>query len=69
MSVEPIRSLYASSDRASITGLASLAPSRPVTMTIKPSDGRTETIEANHSLTSEEIAWCKAGSALNAAQR
>jgi aconitate hydratase len=56
-------------DRVSITGLASLAPGKPVTVVIKKPDGRTEQIKANHSLTDEQIGWFKAGSALNAAQR
>ncbi len=55
-------------DRVSVTGLAALAPGRPVRVTIRKPDGRTETIEALHSLTDEHIAWFKAGSALNAAQ-
>ena len=29
-------------------------------------DGRTLTIQANHSMTEQQIAWFKAGSALNA---
>ena len=55
-------------DRVSVTGLAALAPGKPVTVTLKKPDGRTETLEALHSLTDEHITWFKAGSALNAAQ-
>ncbi|PYO22262.1 MAG: aconitate hydratase [Candidatus Rokuibacteriota bacterium] len=55
-------------DRVSVTGLAALAPGKPVTVTIKKRDGRTIAIEALHSATDEHIAWFKAGSALNAAQ-
>ncbi len=55
-------------DRVSVTGLAALAPGKPVTVTLKKPDGRTETFEALHSLTDEHITWFKAGSALNAAQ-
>src|SRR3989454_12708805 len=55
-------------DRVSVTGLATLAPGKPVTVTIRKPDGRTETIESLHSLTDEHITWFKAGSALNAAQ-
>src|SRR6266700_1068286 len=55
-------------DRVSVTGLAALAPRKPVTVTIKKRDGRTIAIEALHSATDEHIAWFKAGSALNAAQ-
>jgi aconitate hydratase len=55
-------------DRVGVTGLAGLAPGKPVTVTLRKPDGRTETIEALHSLTDEHITWFKAGSALNAAQ-
>src|SRR5213595_3785655 len=59
---------FEAQDRVSVAGLAKLAPGKPVTVTIRKPDGRTETIEALHSLTDEHIAWFKAGSALNAAQ-
>jgi aconitate hydratase len=55
-------------DRVSVTGLAALAPGKPVRVIIRKPDGRAETIEALHTLTTEQIAWFKAGSALNAAQ-
>jgi aconitate hydratase len=53
-------------DRLSATGLNSLAPGKPVTVMIHKADGRTLTIQANHSMTEQQIAWFKAGSALNA---
>jgi len=53
-------------DRISVTGLQSLAPGKPVVVTIHKTDGRTLTIQANHSMTEQQIAWFKAGSALNA---
>jgi aconitate hydratase len=55
-------------DRLSVTGLAALAPGRPVAVILKKQDGRTVQILANHTLTDEHIEWFKAGSALNAAQ-
>ena len=55
-------------DRVSVTGLQALAPGKPVTLVIKHADGTSETIEAQHSMTQEHIAWFRAGSALNAAQ-
>jgi aconitate hydratase len=58
----------AAQDRVSVTGLAALAPGKPVTVALRKPDGRTETFEALHSATDEHIAWFKAGSALNAAQ-
>jgi aconitate hydratase len=53
-------------DRISVTGLQSLAPGKPVVVTIHKTDGRTLTIQANHSMTEQQLAWFKAGSALNA---
>lgn len=53
-------------DRLSATGLNSLSPGKPVTVVIHKADGRTLTIQANHSMTEQQIAWFKAGSALNA---
>lgn len=53
-------------DRISVTGLQSLAPGKPVVVTIHKTDGHTLTIQANHSMTEQQIAWFKAGSALNA---
>ena len=53
-------------DRISVTGLSALAPGKPVPVTIHKADGRTLTIQANHSMTEQQIAWFKAGSALNA---
>jgi aconitate hydratase A / 2-methylisocitrate dehydratase len=58
----------AADDRVSVTGLATLTPGQPVTVTLKKKDGRVVTFRANHSLTDEQIGWFKAGSALNAAQ-
>jgi len=53
-------------DRISVTGLSSLAPGKPVQVTIHKVDGSALTIQANHSITEQQIAWFKAGSALNA---
>ncbi|MCP9454987.1 MAG: aconitate hydratase [Nitrospira sp.] len=53
-------------DRISVTGLRELAPGKPVTVTIHKADGQTVTIQANHSMTEQQIEWFKAGSALNA---
>jgi aconitate hydratase len=55
-------------DRLSVVGLAALAPGEPVAVDIKKSDGRVERIEALHTMTREQIAWFRAGSALNAGQ-
>ncbi len=49
-----------------MTGLQSLAPGKPVSVTIHKADGKESAIQANHSLTELQIGWFKAGSALNA---
>jgi aconitate hydratase A / 2-methylisocitrate dehydratase len=53
-------------DRISVTGLSSLAPGKPILVTIHKKDGKEITIQANHSMTEPQIVWFKAGSALNA---
>ncbi len=52
-------------DRVAITGLADLAPGRPVTVELHHADGTTDTFEATHSLNDDQLGWFKAGSALN----
>jgi aconitate hydratase len=59
---------FEQNDRVSITGLYTLEPGKPVTVRIKKPDGRALTIQARHSMTREQIAWFRAGSALNAGQ-
>ncbi|HJU04122.1 MAG TPA: aconitate hydratase [Nitrospiraceae bacterium] len=53
-------------DRISIVGLQHLAPGKPVQIVIHKPDGKDVTIQANHSMSEQQIAWFKAGSALNA---
>ncbi|MSR24088.1 MAG: aconitate hydratase [Nitrospiraceae bacterium] len=53
-------------DRISVTGLNGLAPGKPVQVTIHKADGTALTIQTNHSMTEPQLAWFKAGSALNA---
>jgi aconitate hydratase len=53
-------------DRISVTGLNNLAPGKPVQVIIHKTDGTALTIQADHSITDQQIAWFKAGSALNA---
>jgi aconitate hydratase len=59
---------FEQNDRVSITGLYTLEPGKPVTLQIKKPDGRVVSIQARHTMTREQIAWFKAGSALNAGQ-
>ncbi len=57
--------LIEENDRISVTGLASLAPGKPVSIEVHKKDQKV-TLVANHSLTEQQIGWFKAGSALNA---
>ena len=52
-------------DRVSLTGLDALAPGKPVTCTVHHSDGTAETLSLNHSFGESQLAWFRAGSALN----
>jgi aconitate hydratase len=58
--------LFGETDRVSVTGLAQLAPGKPVTAVIIKPGGNSVTIQCQHTLTDEQIGWFKAGSALNA---
>ena len=53
-------------DRISVVGLNNLAPGKPVDIVIHKKDGKEAKIQANHSMTDQQIKWFKAGSALNA---
>jgi aconitate hydratase A / 2-methylisocitrate dehydratase len=55
-------------DRVTISGLAALEPGRSVLVLVKKPDGRVIEIETRHTLTREQIAWFRSGSALNAGQ-
>ncbi|CAG4975442.1 unnamed protein product [Colias eurytheme] len=52
-------------DKISLLGLNGLAPGKPVECEIKHKDGSSERIKLNHSLNEQQIAWFRAGSALN----
>ena len=52
-------------DRLSVVDLAHLAPGKQVTVVIHKASGDVK-IQANHSMTAQQITWFKAGSALNA---
>ena len=56
-------------DRLSVTGLSSLAPGSSLTVVIHHAGGEDETIDVTHSLSDDQIAWFKAGSALNVLMR
>ena len=52
-------------DKLSIIGLIDFAPNKPLKLIIKHKDGSEETIQVNHTFNESQIAWFKAGSALN----
>ena len=52
-------------DRVSILGIKDLAPGKNLEVTIEHENGTTENIQVKHTFTEEQIAWFKAGSALN----
>jgi aconitate hydratase len=57
---------FGEKDRVSVTGLANLAPGKPVEVVVHKANGQDVKTQANHSLTQQQIGWFKAGSALNA---
>ncbi len=58
--------VFEQNDRVSVLGLSTLAPASPVEVKVHKSGGEEVKVLANHSLTSEQIGWFRAGSALNA---
>ncbi|HSQ74339.1 MAG TPA: aconitase family protein, partial [Bacteroidota bacterium] len=52
-------------DRASILGLTTLTPGKPLTLVLKHADGRVDECALNHTFNENQIGWFKAGSALN----
>lgn len=52
-------------DVLDITGLASFAPSKPLTIVLHHIDGTTESFQVNHTYNEQQIEWFKAGGALN----
>nr|AYV89243.1 putative aconitate mitochondrial [Tetranychus evansi] len=52
-------------DRISLIDLKNLAPGKPVKCHITHKDGRKEEIHLNHTMNEGQIAWFRAGSALN----
>ncbi len=53
------------SDRFDFIGLTEFAPGKPLSCVLHHADGTSDTLVLNHTLTTEQIAWFKAGSALN----
>lgn len=57
---------FEQNDRVSVIGLSQLTPGKAVDVVIHKADGKEITVQANHSMTAQQIDWFKAGSALNA---
>ena len=56
-------------DLISITGLKDFAPNKELIVTLKHTDGKTDTFKVNHTYNMQQIEWFKAGSALNNLQK
>ena len=56
-------------DRISLTGLKEFAPGSKLTVTVKHKDGSEDSFEVEHTYNDTQIAWFKAGSALNFAAK
>lgn len=52
-------------DRVSLVALADLAPGEPVSCLVRHADGTTERLQLDHSFSASQLAWFRAGSALN----
>jgi aconitate hydratase len=52
-------------DRVDLSEIGDLAPNAPVMMRVRHSDGSSDFAELKHTMNEEQIAWFKAGSALN----
>ena len=52
-------------DRVSLLGLNDLTPGRPVQCLLKHGDGSEETVQLRHTMNAGQIAWFRAGSAMN----
>ena len=52
-------------DLIDVLGLKELAPGVPLEICLHHSDGTSDSFKANHTLNENQIAWFRAGSALN----
>lgn len=52
-------------DKISLIGLKGLSPGKPLECKIHKQDGKTLSIQLNHSMNDQQIEWFRAGSALN----
>jgi aconitate hydratase len=56
-------------DRIHLVGLAEMAPGKPVECLVRHADGAAETLWLDHTFSSAQLEWFRAGSALNSAAR
>jgi len=56
-------------DRITLSNLSDLAPGVRVSAILRHADGTIDSIALGHSLNNEQIAWFRAGSALNLLRR
>ena len=56
-------------DTIDILGLATFAPDTPLTLVLHHTDGTDDTLQVNHTYNEAQIAWYRAGSALNLIRR
>ncbi len=56
-------------DRITLSNLSDLAPGVPVSIVLRHADGAVDTVTLKHTLNNEQIAWFRAGSALNLLRR
>jgi len=56
-------------DRITLSNLSDLAPGVPVSIILRHGDGAVDTVTLKHTLNNEQIAWFRAGSALNLLRR
>ena len=64
--VEPAHyDLVEEHDRVAVRGIADLAPGVDLTVELTHADGRVDTVPVRHTLSDEQVAWYRAGSALN----
>lgn len=52
-------------DRIDVTGLQFFSPGKPLTITLHHGDGSSDSFPVNHTYNDNQIAWFRAGSALN----
>jgi aconitate hydratase len=56
-------------DRISLIGLSALAAGKPIACGIVHADGTTESLSLSHSYSEPQLAWFRAGAALNLVPR